>query len=102
MPGTRKAMKSDLDDRLEAVERLTRVFRLERIVYVIVTAISSAILFSSGVVLIARTKAEPAVLTLLFGSSGIIGYTSSRILQMWNESLHLLMGAGSAQEKTDE
>jgi len=100
MPGTaQKSTKSELDDRVAALERLTKLFRLERIVYLIVTAISLAILFSSAVILIARSKADPAALTLLFGSSGLIGYSASRLLQMWNQALQVLMGAHSDEEK---
>jgi len=83
---------SELEDRLRAVERLTALFRLERMVHLIVTSIALLMLLTSAAVLIFRKQAGPTELTLLFGSSGLITYSASRLLHMWNQALRLLAG----------
>jgi hypothetical protein len=80
----------DLSARVEAVERLTRLFRMERLVYLAITCISLMMLLSSAAILIWNKKAGPAELTGLFGSSGLITYSAGRLLVMWNQALQLL------------
>jgi hypothetical protein len=80
----------DLQQRMDAVERLTRLFRLERIVHLTVTTISLIMLLSSAGRLIIRGEAGTVELSLLFGSSGLITYSASRLLAMWNQALSLV------------
>jgi len=82
----------DLRARMDAVERLTKLFKMERMVYLAVTSLSLAMLLLSAGLLIARGKAGAAELTGLFGSSGLITYTTGRLLYMWNQALRLLAG----------
>jgi len=77
---------------MDAVERLTKLFKMERMVYLAVTSLSLAMLLLSAGLLIARGKAGAAELTGLFGSSGLITYTTGRLLYMWNQALRLLAG----------
>lgn len=81
----------DLQQRMDAVERLTNLFRLERIVHLIVTTISLIMLFTSAARLILKGEAHTAELSLLFGSSGLITYSASRLLTMWNQALSLVV-----------
>jgi hypothetical protein len=82
----------DLSARMDAVERLTKLFRWERMVYLIMSALSLGILLTSAGVLLVQKKAGYAEITGLFGSSGIITYTSGRLLFMWNQALRMLAG----------
>jgi hypothetical protein len=82
----------DLKARMDAVERLTKLFKMERMVYLAVTSISLAMLLLCAGVLIAKGKAGSAELTGLFGSSGLITYSAGRLLYMWNQALRLLAG----------
>ena len=82
---------------MDAVERLTALFRLERLVHLIVTSVSLFMLLVSAGVLLYRGQAGPAELTGLFGSSGLITYSAGRLLFMWNQALKLL-----ADERVDE
>jgi hypothetical protein len=77
---------------MDAVERLTALFRLERLVHLIVTSVSLIMLMISAGVLLYRGQAGPAELTGLFGSSGLITYSAGRLLFMWNQALRLLAG----------
>jgi hypothetical protein len=83
----------DMKARMDAVERLTNLFRWERMVYLIVTGLSLAMLLTSAGVLLAQGRAGTAELTGLFGSSGLITYSTGRLLFMWNQALKLLAGA---------
>jgi len=84
-------MADDLAQRLKAVERLTKLFRTERVVYLVTTIISLLMLVGSALSLMIRNQAGASELTMLFGSSGLIAYTAGRLLHMWNEALKRLM-----------
>ena len=81
----------DLDKRMEAVERLTRLFKLERMVHLGVTFVSLLMLLTSAGILIFERKAGSIELTLLFGSSGLITYSAGRLLMMWNQAISLIV-----------
>ena len=81
-----------LEERINAVERLTNLFRLERLVHLGVTAVSLVMLLTSAGYLLVKGKAGPGELTGLFGSSGLITYSAGRLLFMWNQALRLLAG----------
>ena len=82
----------DIKARMDAVERLTNLFRMERIVYLVITTLSLAILLTSAAVLLINKSAGTVELTGLFGSSGLITYSTGRLLAMWNQALLLLAG----------
>ncbi len=79
-----------LRDRVEAVERLAQLFKLERFVYLGVTAISFLLLVTIAVRIFIQGGTQIAEWGLLFGSSGLITITSSRILQMWSQALRMV------------
>jgi hypothetical protein len=83
---------TDLEERLAAVERLTQLFRLERMVHLGVTSIALIMLLASAGVLLYKREAGATELTMLFGSSGLISYSAGRLLFMWNQALRLLAG----------
>lgn len=85
---------SILKARMDAVERLTKLFRAERLVHLAVTTLSLAMLLSVAGVLIYKGQAGTAELTGLFGSAGLITYSAGRLLYMWTEALRLLEPAG--------
>lgn len=80
------------------MERLTNLFRLERMVHLAVTSLSLLMLLLSAAVLISKGKAGPAELTGLFGSSGLMTYSTGRLLFMWNQALRLLAGEAPADK----
>jgi predicted membrane channel-forming protein YqfA (hemolysin III family) len=84
------AVDSALDDRLRAVVKLTELFKLERIVHLIVTCMSLVVLIFTAIILVIKSHADATVLTLLFGSSGLITYSTSRLLRMWDQALEVL------------
>ncbi len=93
-------LSEDFDARLKAVERLTQLFRLERMVYLGTTCIALLMLLTSAGVLIARRQAGFAELSMLFGSSGLITYTAGRLLYMWNQALRMVAGLAPEERTT--
>ena len=89
------AAPPNLTERLDAVERLVQMFRIERIVHLLVTSISLAMLLFSAGVLIYRAGADIPVLVGLFGSSGLISYSAGRLLKMWDQALQVLQVKGA-------
>ena len=90
-------MPDSIEKRMEVVEKLTKLFQFERMVYLGVTVISLIMLLASGVSLMIKGQAGKAELSLLFGSSGLITYTAGRLLFMWNEALKRLMPDSESQ-----
>jgi hypothetical protein len=84
-----------IDIRVTAVKDLTELFRLERLVYIAATTVALAIILTVAFITIRAGKADNANLTLLFGSSGILGYTANRLIVMWTMSIQLVL-KGSA------
>ena len=83
---------STIATRMDAVERLTALFKVERIFHLIVTSISLMVLLLSAGILLWKGKAGAAELAGLFGSSGLFSYSAGRLLLMWNQALKLLAG----------
>lgn len=90
-----------LRNRLEAVERLAALFRIERFVYLVITAVSFLLLFGVAVRMFIQGTAQIAEWGLLFGSSGLITITANRVLQVWSQSLRMVASEpidGSSKE----
>ena len=79
-----------LRDRVEAVERLAQLFKIERFVYLGVTAISFVLLLTIAIRIFIQGGAQTAEWGLLFGSSGLITITGNRVLQMWSQALRMV------------
>lgn len=89
---------TDLQDKLDAVKQLTQLFKVERMVHLGVTSVALVMLLASAAVLLSTRHAGVQELSGLFGSSGLITYSASRLLTMWNQALRLL--ASQELEKT--
>ena len=94
-----------LRNRLEAVERLAALFKLERFVYLAITAISFLLLFGVAVRMFLEGTAQIAEWGLLFGSSGLITITANRVLQVWSQALRMVASEpidGASKEANHE
>jgi len=92
---------SELSERLDAVEKLIGLFRLERIVHLIVTTLSLALLLTSTAIQIYKGQAGRVELTLMFGASGLITYSTGRLLVMWNQALQVITETRSRRNGRD-
>lgn len=83
--------EEELNLRYAVVEKLVKLFRIERIVHLVVTGISLLILIGAILVMWINRQAGPAELSLMFGSSGLITYTGGRLLKMWDQALSVIV-----------
>lgn len=83
------ATKDPYTARLDAAERLLKLFLLERIVYISATVASLLVLFIVVAISLLRQKAEPSAVLIMFGSTGAVTITAGRVLSMFNR----VMGA---------
>lgn len=84
-------MNDDMEKRLAALERLLNYFKLERVTHLVLTAASFiTLLFAAGKI-IARGP-DIGELSLIFGSAGLITFSSGRLLHMWNQAFRVIYG----------
>lgn len=94
-----------LEDRIKAIEQLTQIFRTDRLLFLVATALALLFLLAVAGRLLIRGQGSMPEWACLFGSSGLITVTINRILQMWTQALRLLAsepidgaGKGGAHE----
>lgn len=87
-------MTNDLNARVDVVKQLTELFRLERLIYIVATAIAVLLILVIAAVTVKYHGANSENLTLLFGSTGVVGYTGNRLIVMWTKSLEVVLQAG--------
>jgi hypothetical protein len=79
-----------MGERIEAVKAVTELFRFERMVYLVLTSAALLLLIGSATALIFQKGTTMAVLTGLFGSSGLITVSLQLVLRMWNRAIDLV------------
>jgi hypothetical protein len=67
-------------------------------VYLAISTTSLVILLACAIRLLYSGQARPAELTGLFGSSGLITYSTGRLLFMWSQALRWIAGEKSSEE----
>ena len=82
--------REDLGDRVEAVRRLLKEFKLERYMYLAAIGVCLVVLLISAI--IAAVKAEFDYVTVIgmFGPSGVIASMAGRLLAMWNRATQIV------------
>ncbi len=78
------------DTALHRVERIVALFKMERIVHLVITSLSLVMLLFSAGWIIVKTEADIKILAALFGSTGLIGYSANRLLRMFDQAVSLL------------
>ena len=93
---------SSIVEREESLIRMMNAYKPERMVYLGTTIVSLIMLLVSTCILIWNSRNDGGelaiVLPMMFGSSGIIGYTANRSLHMWEESIKRLIPSDSDEE----
>lgn len=83
-------IKVILTETINAVERLLNLFRIERIIHLII-GIVAFVMLAYAIVLLIRTKGmDTALLISLFGSAGLITVSSARITYFFNKAFKLI------------
>jgi uncharacterized Tic20 family protein len=89
----------DLQSKIDAVAKLLTLFRMERVVYISVTLLALLILLiSAACLLLGGQDKSTAVAVGMFGASGAITYTTSRLLRMWNQAFEAILGASKEDD----
>ena len=82
-------MPEDLQTRLAALETLLTYFKPERVAHLVLSSASFLTLLTAAALIIAR-GAQIGELTVIFGSTGLIAYSSGRLLHMWNQAFRVI------------
>ena len=85
-------MKENLDDTVGAIKSLVDLFKTERLVYIIITGVSSLVLISVAILMLINSgdNTQYLEITGLFAGSGGVLYTTGRLLKMFNDALALI------------
>lgn len=78
-----------MEERVEAVRSLLRLFRVERYLYVLLSLGAVAAIGWSAWQLMQRNS-QPADLVGVFGAGGLISVGLGRLLTMWTQALQLV------------
>ncbi len=84
---------SPLEQRIEAIERITKLFKIERIIYIVVSCISFALLCVSFVMLLIAKDDKSEIITMMFGTGGVFTVSVGGLLHMWNRSIKIIAQA---------
>jgi len=79
-------MKNDIDN----IKELVKLFLPERIIFGVFTIISFIILIACAIIMVYQDSDKTVFIIGLFGSTGVITFTSGKILKMWSDSIDLL------------
>ena len=82
--------KDPMGRRIHAVRQLLQMFRMERTIYVVVNCLSLALLLAVAVLLFNREELDQVLAFGLFGSGGLITFSTGKLLKMWSDALRLL------------
>jgi len=82
--------KELLSSTLDALDRLMKMFVVERYVYLALTAASFLLLLYTGYIFVSTQTANKEVLIAIFGSSGLIAASSARISWFFNRAFTLV------------
>lgn len=83
-------LKGALTETLDAVERLLNLFRIERMVHLLIGVVAFGMLVYAIVLLFRAGEMSTQLLICLFGSSGLITVSSARITYFFNRAFKLV------------
>ena len=79
-----------LDATLKAVDFVIRRFRVDRYIYLALTTVSALMLLAAVANMLWRDQKDPVALGAVFGSSGFLTYSLSRVLTIWNQIIAIV------------
>ncbi len=87
----------DIEVRVRAVKTLLEAFKLERVLYIIISCISVLILLSVPIYIIFQAPDKIEWVIGLFVPAGAITLSIGRLLKMWNQAITFV-----SDHKTDD
>lgn len=85
-----ESKKELLKTSLDALDRLLKMFTVERYVYLILTAFSFLLLIYAAYMLIVSESSNTSTLVAVFGSTGLIAASSARVSWFFNRAFTLV------------
>lgn len=82
--------KELLSTALDALDRLLKMFMVERYVYLGLTAFSFLLLIYTAYLLVTKDNIDTQMLVAIFGSTGLIAASSARISWFFNRAFTLI------------
>ena len=82
--------KELLSAALDALDRLLKMFMIERYVYLVLTAFSFLLLVYTAYLLITKGEVNTQMVVAIFGSTGLIAASSARISWFFNRAFSLI------------
>lgn len=77
---------------LDALDRILNMFKVERYVYLGLTAISFALLLYAAFLLVTSGTTDKTTLVTIFGCSGLVAASSARICYFFNKAFNIIEG----------
>ena len=94
---TSQAPTGTIQDRVQAVERLTELFRPERFVY-LAFAVTAFVLLVVCVIASLVQGGNASSMLPAFASTGVVTFTSARAIVMWNKALAVVAPNGKSSD----
>lgn len=85
-----KEQKELVEVALNALERLLTIFKVERYVYLLLTALSFILLLYTGYMLVTEKAVNTEALVATIGSAGLVTASSARISYFFNRAFTLI------------
>lgn len=82
--------KELLEATLNALDRLLKMFMVERYVYLALTVFSFGLLLYAGYLMISTKSANTEALVAVFGGSGLVAASSARISWFFNRAFSIV------------
>lgn len=82
--------KELLEATLNALDRLLKMFMVERYLYLLLTAVSFALLLYAGYLMLSAKSLNTEVLVAIFGGSGLVAVSSARISWFFNRAFTIV------------
>lgn len=83
----------DLQDKANYVERILAATRIERYSYLGVCIVSVTFLLVSAAITLVRNHGDVSTIIALFGSSGVITYSTGQIMRVWSDAMRLVLSS---------
>jgi len=84
---------TDLELRMQYVQKLMGAIRPERTVFLVISAGSAVVMLVFAVVILLQHHGDVATLSGLGGSTGVLTVSTAQILRVWTDALKLVLPA---------
>jgi hypothetical protein len=80
-----------LESQMQYVERLLRITRPERMVFLGISLTSAIVLIVYATVILIKHGGDVGTISGLFGASGVVTFSNAQALRVWRDALRLVL-----------